>query len=178
MVLMTVVITLMRRNVSICFCNVLSIITHVNMEFILAIFTTRWIWLQWEHFPLLFSTCSQKICTKVYFFQFCLIFTWGSLNIGEYSPRICLGKYRPIFTSPPANIAYNIAFQIRTRWFHSTHHERISQSANRLCVYVSRYSVLCSSSLNRVRTAPGIPGKLLEFWKFLPGPWKTRSRNI
>ena len=28
------------------------------------------------------------------------------VNIGEYSPRLLLGEYSPIFTSPLANICY------------------------------------------------------------------------
>ena len=31
------------------------------------------------------------------------LFASGSVNIGEYLPRLRLGKYSPIFTSPSAN---------------------------------------------------------------------------
>ena len=31
------------------------------------------------------------------------LFASGSINIGEYLPRLRLGKYSPIFTSPSAN---------------------------------------------------------------------------
>ena len=34
------------------------------------------------------------------------------------------------------------------------------------------------SVYNMVLTTPWIPGKLLEFWNFLPGPWKTPEKQI
>jgi hypothetical protein len=31
------------------------------------------------------------------------VFSSGSVIIGEYSPRLCLGEYSPIITSPSVN---------------------------------------------------------------------------
>ena len=47
----------------------------------------------WLPISLLFSS---KIILKQ-------LFASGSVNIGEYLPRLRLGKYSPIFTSPSAN---------------------------------------------------------------------------
>ena len=47
----------------------------------------------WLPISLLFS---YKIILKQ-------LFASGSVNIGEYLPRLRLGKYSPIFTSPSAN---------------------------------------------------------------------------
>jgi hypothetical protein len=42
---------------------------------------------------------TQKTCVKI----LKQLFASGSVIIGEYSPRLCLGEYSPIITSPPAN---------------------------------------------------------------------------
>ena len=36
------------------------------------------------------------------------LFAEGEVNIGEYLPRLRLGKYSPIFTSPSANNCFSI----------------------------------------------------------------------
>ena len=66
--------------------NVADVIFQVELE----------IKMFWLPISLLFSS---KIILK----QNNLLFTSGSVNIGEYLPSQRLGKYSPIFTSPSAN---------------------------------------------------------------------------
>ena len=63
--------------------NIADVIFHVEPE----------IKMSWLPISLLFSS---KIILKQ-------LFASGSVNIGEYLPRLWLGKYSPIFTSPSAN---------------------------------------------------------------------------
>ena len=63
--------------------NIADVIFHVEPE----------IKMFWLPISLLFSS---EIILKQ-------LFTSGSVNIGEYLPRLRLGKYSPIFTSPSAN---------------------------------------------------------------------------
>jgi hypothetical protein len=45
------------------------------------------------------SQKTQKTCVKI----LKQLFSSGSVIIGEYSPRLRLGEYSPIITSPSAN---------------------------------------------------------------------------
>ena len=47
----------------------------------------------------LYQKNTKKTCAKI----LKQLFTSGSVIIGEYSPRLHLGKYSPIITSPSAN---------------------------------------------------------------------------
>ena len=49
-----------------------------------------------------FATVSEDDF-RVEMFFFSLFFFSGSVIIGEYSPRLRLGEYSPIITSPSAN---------------------------------------------------------------------------
>jgi hypothetical protein len=42
---------------------------------------------------------TKDLCVKI----LKQLFASGSVIIGDYSPRLCLGEYSPIITSPSAN---------------------------------------------------------------------------
>ena len=71
-----------RRAQNLSIADVIDVIFQVQPE----------IKMFWLPISLLFSS---KIILKQ-------LFTSGSVNIGEYLPRLRLGKYSPIFTSPSA----------------------------------------------------------------------------
>ena len=99
------------------------------------------------------------------------------MNIGEYLPRLCLGKYSPIFTSPSANNIVNYKCTLSRgvsdtnyHWSSATTSHTTSYSCtlvgDRMILEAIMFQVVAHFELYWYTCSPGLQKLQLILWLF------------